>query len=221
MNVVIFGKGFGKPRQVSLSGKSVAAIVSLCSLAIFITAAVGGYYFSVFTGSGVSVSRIASINSELQGQRNAIATTRQQTEDTLDALAIRIGQMNARVIRLDALGRRLTEMAELTDGEFDFDSEPAIGGPGPDEPTATGSAVAVPEVLVAMNDFDQFAVSIATRRPGDNTVSNRDNFSAFLAGEIDATMIRRFAGERISASAEIRGHPSRFDRATCRVNALT
>jgi murein DD-endopeptidase MepM/ murein hydrolase activator NlpD len=154
MNVVIFGKGFGKPRQVSLSGKSVAAIVSLCSLAIFITAAVGGYYFSVFTGSGVSVSRVASINSELQGQRKAIATTRQQTEDTLDALAIRIGQMNARVIRLDALGRRLTEMAELNDGEFDFDSEPAMGGPGPDEPTETGSAVAVPEVLIAMNGFE-------------------------------------------------------------------
>ncbi len=63
-------------------------------------------------------------------------------------LAIRIGQMNARVIRLDALGRRLTEMADLEDGEFDFNSEPAMGGP--EEPDPTGSAVAVPEVLTAM-----------------------------------------------------------------------
>ena len=151
MNVVIFGKGFGKPRQISLSGKDVAGIVSLFSLLLVVAAFVGGYYFSAYTGSGVSMSRVASINEELEGQRNAINTTRQQTEDTLDALAIRIGQMNARVIRLDALGRRLTEMAELSDGEFDFDSAPAMGGP--EEPEAAGSNVAVPEVLVAMHDL--------------------------------------------------------------------
>lgn len=152
MNVVIFGKGFGKPRQISLSGKDVAGIVSLFSLFLAVAAFVGGYYFSAYTGSGVSMSRVASINEELNGQRSAIATTRQQTEDTLDALAIRIGQMNARVIRLDALGRRLTEMADLNDGEFDFDSEPAMGGP--EEPTAAGSNIAVPEVLTAMADLD-------------------------------------------------------------------
>jgi murein DD-endopeptidase MepM/ murein hydrolase activator NlpD len=37
--------------------------------------------------------------------------------------------MNAHVIRLDALGRRLTEMANLDKGEFNFDSPPALGGP--------------------------------------------------------------------------------------------
>ncbi|NNE61499.1 MAG: M23 family metallopeptidase, partial [Woeseia sp.] len=48
----------------------------------------------------------------------------------------------------DALGRRLTEMADLAEGEFDFDSTPALGGP--EEPDPSGSAVAVPEVLTAM-----------------------------------------------------------------------
>jgi murein DD-endopeptidase MepM/ murein hydrolase activator NlpD len=57
------------------------------------------------------------------------------------------------VIRLDALGRRLTEMANLSDGEFDFDSEPALGGP--EEPYLSGWAVAVPEVLAAMQNLDQ------------------------------------------------------------------
>ena len=66
----------------------------------------------------------------------------------MDALAIRIAQMNARVIRLDALGRRLTDMADLEDGEFDFDSEPATGGP--EEPLAAGSNIAIPQVLDAM-----------------------------------------------------------------------
>jgi murein DD-endopeptidase MepM/ murein hydrolase activator NlpD len=43
-------------------------------------------------------------------------------------------------------------MADLTDGEFDFDSEPALGGP--EEPYLAASA-AVPEVLAAMQGLDQ------------------------------------------------------------------
>ena len=50
-----------------------------------------------------------------------------------------LAQMKARVIRLDALGARLTEMADLDDGEFDFDATPALGGPEePAKPVAGG-----------------------------------------------------------------------------------
>ena len=152
MNVVIFGKGFGRPRQVNLSGTS-AAVIGICIVAALCCVAfVGGRWYASETGSGVSMTEVKDLTGEIASQRDAIATTRQQTEDTLDALAIRIGQMNARIIRLDALGRRLTEMADLEDGEFDFDSDPAIGGP--EEPNLAGSAVAVPEVLTAMENLD-------------------------------------------------------------------
>jgi murein DD-endopeptidase MepM/ murein hydrolase activator NlpD len=152
MNVVIFGKGFGKPRQVNLSGRSAAAAGVLLAGIIATAAFAGGSWYSAQNGSGVSLGEVANLTDELGVQREAIETTRQQTEDTLDALAIRIGQMNARVIRLDALGRRLTEMADLNDGEFDFDSAPAIGGP--EEPNLAGSNIAVPEVLAAMSELD-------------------------------------------------------------------
>ncbi len=153
MNVVIFGKGFGKPRQVNLSGRSAAFFALMIVGFLGIAAFAGGYFYSAHTGSGVSFNEVASLTDELESQRSAIATTRQQTEDTLDALSIRIGQMNARIIRLDALGRRLTQMADLEEGEFEFDSVPAIGGPE-EEPLLTGSAVAVPEVLYAMQELD-------------------------------------------------------------------
>ena len=153
MNVVIFGKGFGRLLQINLSGRSAASYALLIVGLLGSAAFAGGYLYSAVTGSGVSFHEVASLTDEIDSQRNAIAITRQQTEDTLDALSIRIGQMNARIIRLDALGRRLTEMADLEEGEFDFDSVPAIGGPE-EEPFASGSAVAVAEVLVAMQDFD-------------------------------------------------------------------
>jgi len=152
MNVVIFGNGFGKPRQVSLSGKACAAIATGFAAVLISMAFAVGYWTSTYTGSGVSINEMAKLTDNLDEQRDAIVTARQQTEDTLDALAIRIGQMNARVIRLDALGRRLTSMADLDEGEFDFDTEPAFGGP--EEPYQTGSAVAVPELVSAMQGLD-------------------------------------------------------------------
>jgi len=151
MNVVIFGKGFGKPRQLNLSGLSVWAAAAVSVGVLSAAGFAGGYWYSAVTGSGVSSNEVATLSDELQQQREHIATIRQANEDTMDALAIRIAQMNARVIRLDALGRRLTTMADLEDGEFDFNSAPALGGP--EEPVATGSNIAIPEVVEAMQSL--------------------------------------------------------------------
>lgn len=152
MNVVIFGKGFGKPRQLNLSGLSASAVAVACALVVSAFGFTGGYWYSTVTGSGISMTEVAKLSDELQLQRESIQTIRQGNEDTLDALAIRIAQMNARIIRLDALGRRLTDMADLEDGEFDFNTPPALGGP--EEPVATGSNVAIPEVVESMATLD-------------------------------------------------------------------
>lgn len=148
MNVVIFGKGFGKPRQISLTGRATAFIATLFAGCLCAVAFAGGYWYSTMTGSGVSLDDARTMSAQLETEREAIETIRQQTEDKLDALAIRIGQMNARVIRLDALGRRLTEMADIDGDEFDFNSTPAMGGP--EEPELNDGSAAVPEVLSAM-----------------------------------------------------------------------
>jgi murein DD-endopeptidase MepM/ murein hydrolase activator NlpD len=107
--------------------------------------------YSAKTGSGISNGELSELTELVQQQRAEIASIRQGNEDTLDAMAIRIAQMNARMIRLDALGRRLTSMADIDDGEFDFDTDPAMGGP--EEPLAAGSNIAIPEVVDAMQDL--------------------------------------------------------------------
>ena len=45
------------------------------------------------------------------------------------AYALRIAQLQARIVRLDALGERLTKVGRLDEGEFDFSQAPAMGGP--------------------------------------------------------------------------------------------
>ena len=53
-----------------------------------------------------------------------------RSKGKVDAIAARVGTLNAHLIRLDALGRRLTDLAGLDRGEFDFDKPPPAGGPG-------------------------------------------------------------------------------------------
>ena len=62
-------------------------------------------------------------------RKREIAELKQQLQERVDAMAMRLGEVNAHVIRLDALGKRLTEMANIDHREFDFDSAPPTGGP--------------------------------------------------------------------------------------------
>ena len=153
MNVVIFGKGLGKPRQLSLSGLSAGLVAVVLAGIITAIGFAAGHWYSSANGSGVSSQELVTLTEELADARLNIDTIRQENEDTLDAMAIRIAQLNARIIRIDAAGRRLVEMADLEEGEFDFDAPPALGGP--EEPVATGSNIAVPEVVEAMQDLDE------------------------------------------------------------------
>lgn len=66
---------------------------------------------------------------EIAAQRAQLAEVRTQLRDQSAALHRRIAQLQAHVIRLDAAGSRMTQLAELDAGEFDFDNPPAVGGP--------------------------------------------------------------------------------------------
>jgi murein DD-endopeptidase MepM/ murein hydrolase activator NlpD len=57
--------------------------------------------------------------------------TRDQAQREVNALAARLGELQAEANRLNALGERLTRTGQLADGEFDFDKPVGIGGSGP------------------------------------------------------------------------------------------
>jgi len=128
MNIILVRKG-GRPRQLNLGHPlaGVAAAVTLCATlgAVF---ALGMFAAQRF-GGGRPAQQLAAIQGELGQQRADLEAVRRQARDDLDALAVRLGQLDAQVIRLDALGERLTRMAGLTKGEFDFGQAPAAGGP--------------------------------------------------------------------------------------------
>jgi murein DD-endopeptidase MepM/ murein hydrolase activator NlpD len=92
-----------------------------------------------------------AVQAELDTQRLQLAEVTQKAEENLNALALRLGKLQAHVIRLDALGSRLTNMAKLDKGEFDFESPPAQGGPVAD--LQQSSMMQVPDFVTALNDL--------------------------------------------------------------------
>jgi murein DD-endopeptidase MepM/ murein hydrolase activator NlpD len=58
-----------------------------------------------------------------------IAKIQADAQRDIDALAVKLGQLQAQSVRLNALGERLTQVGKLDDGEFNFDEDPGQGGP--------------------------------------------------------------------------------------------
>ncbi|ATI04009.1 MULTISPECIES: M23 family metallopeptidase [Cycloclasticus] len=70
------------------------------------------------------------VSQELLTQRIELERVREKTQNTLDNLALRVGQMQAQLTRLNAVGEHLVKKANLTASEFNFDELPAIGSAG-------------------------------------------------------------------------------------------
>lgn len=73
--------------------------------------------------------KISEEQRQLALQEVAVAEMREKTEKKLGAMTVYLGELRAQVRRLDALGERLAEKANLTNGEFNFNTEMPIGGP--------------------------------------------------------------------------------------------
>lgn len=95
---------------------------------------------------------IGQMQHELVQQQEEIATGRAQAGETLSAMTVKLAEMRSRLIRLDALGERLTQIARLEDGEFDFSEAPGVGGPE-GSPIQDIDALSMQRELTAM--FDQ------------------------------------------------------------------
>ncbi|MBM38534.1 MAG: hypothetical protein CMO97_05615 [Woeseia sp.] len=108
---------------------SISLSLIICLLLVSSLGLVIGSWYSSINSSNTLLDTFKDLTVSLEDQRNKIRLARQENEDTLDALSIHIAQINARIIRLDALGRRLTEISNIDDSEFDFDLNPPVGGP--------------------------------------------------------------------------------------------
>lgn len=150
MNIILVpGSRHGKGNNISFSSRQ--AILLALTLFLFVPATVGVVAYKLQDLFAEQTDELAQINlqkRELAAQRAAINEARREAVTHLNALAQRMGQMQAQVLRLNALGSRLTRMANLDPREFNFSADPAMGGP-----EKRGAAVMSPELTASLEQL--------------------------------------------------------------------
>jgi murein DD-endopeptidase MepM/ murein hydrolase activator NlpD len=112
------------------------------------TAFIGGAWAGWSQARRASLDDLAVLSASVSEQAESIERAQQVANEQVKSLASRVGRIQARITRLDALGKRLTEVASLRRGEFDFDAAPALGGPESGPATAGRFTVAPIEELL-------------------------------------------------------------------------
>jgi murein DD-endopeptidase MepM/ murein hydrolase activator NlpD len=151
LNTILLTTPYGRVRSFRFNPRSTALFALL-----FVTALCSAIYYSgLRIGIKVELHRqfteVADLQSESQQQQTLITNARDAAQASLDALTLRIGQMQAQMLRLDVLAERLVQQTDLDAGEFDFDGLPSVGGPG----DASGLAsTGLPDFLGLLDEMD-------------------------------------------------------------------
>jgi len=123
MQIILLNKG--QKKTFSFSKRQQKASIAL--LVGFVLLLAGSFYLPEINGV-TELSKVNKASKELSAQRLEIERMREKTQNTLDSIALRVGQMQGQLIRLNSVGEHLARKAKLKSPEFNFDISPAVGG---------------------------------------------------------------------------------------------
>lgn len=129
MKVILVDQRHGQTRTLVLSGW-LKGLLSVCILGAPVAFGYFGYQLAVsHEPQEYALETALELNEELQSNADALARLKQESQAQLEALTVRLASLQARLLRMEALGERITAVAQLDAGEFDFNAEPGVGGP--------------------------------------------------------------------------------------------
>ncbi len=179
MSLSVFYKGSKIRFSFRLTRRRLFSYMGLVAL-------VGAAYFKPWSYQGVdpavAQAKISEEQKNLALQSQVVAELYNETEKRLGAMTVYLGELRAHMRRLDALGERLADKANLANGEFSFNSEIPLGGPETETvalPKSTGT-----EVLA---DIEQMLSKIADKQKQlsllESVMMNHNvNNESFIAG---------------------------------------
>lgn len=130
MNIIVVGQRHGESRTYTLGTPLMMLIIGLL-IAVPFSVGMGAYWLAKhLADEGVlDLSTAKAWNLDLSQQRQELQQIRKQTDQEIDALTVKLAELQSKLLRLDALGERLVDVSKLGSDEFDFSAQPAVGGP--------------------------------------------------------------------------------------------
>jgi murein DD-endopeptidase MepM/ murein hydrolase activator NlpD len=161
MQIILVSRAGKVPRTLDLTNQRLRwRVLGIGAAVVLAFASLGaGVALAVASPRGRAVAEIDALHQQVNQQDRQLGDLRQDARRQLDALAIKLGQLQAQATRLNALGERLVQVGKLDSGEFNFDQPPPVGGV---EVSSGNSAYSLPQTLDA--SIDQLASQFDTQQ---------------------------------------------------------
>lgn len=179
--ILITTSAGGSPVRRSLHAAHHFVILGVGCALLLGGIAAGGYYVGRWQGTS---GNAAAYQARLAEKEEEVAQVRQEAQAEVNALTARLAELQSRVTRLDALGRKLINVSNLDAEEFDFDTTPGMGG----------LMHEVEESELAMSDLSEAIGALDTR------IDNRERQLSVLE---DVLMDRELAAKTTPAGEPI------------------
>ena len=147
MNIILVSDSLAKSRSVTLSQTQVLMIAFGILLSGFMLA-MATYMVTMRFAVDVRNPYLRTLLNALH--QDEVKRTQNETKENLNALAAKVGELQARIMRLDAFGERLAKAAGIKPTEFRFEEKPGQGGPAP-----------LPGRELSMQEFQQMLAEIS------------------------------------------------------------
>ena len=128
MQIILISDRLAKARSVNLSLVHLAGAGAL-ALALLFGCTIALYWFSLRYAAEVRIPVLQQL--VLAAQEAEAERGRAFVQQNLNAMAVKLGEMQAQLTRLDALGERLSGLAGIRPQEFRFSEAPGLGGAAP------------------------------------------------------------------------------------------
>jgi len=125
VQVILISSRLAKARSLTLSLRHVLATVLLAVAALVCLTGIT-YWLSLRFAVDLKIPLVTQL--VLATQRGETERSREFVQQNLNAMAVKIGEMQAQLVRLDALGERVSALAGIKPQEFRFSETPGLGG---------------------------------------------------------------------------------------------
>ena len=141
MHIIVFAHRLATPRSVTLTVRHLA-FVAVLAIVTMLSGAVAIYFVGIKYAASIKLPLLEAMLKSVQA--DDLRKSDEFLRQNLTAMAVKLGEMQAQLMRLDALGERVSGLAGLKPQEFRSG-----------DPLGRGGAVTAPMRDLSMHEFER------------------------------------------------------------------
>ena len=128
-NTLLLTNRYGRVHSIAYNPQRILQLLLLGTVLLVTVILYTGFRLGTDIEVRKQLAEVTALQRLSRQQQTEIQDIHALASADLDALTLRLGNMQAEILRLDTLGERLVTRTDLDASEFDFNTLPPIGGP--------------------------------------------------------------------------------------------